>query len=616
MSGKGKLPKGWRMLPLSDVLDVIESGKRPRGGAGSIEEGVPSIGGEHLTDEGEVVFSPQRYVPLEFYAKISKGRIEKADVLIVKDGATTGKVALVKDSFGFEHAAVNEHVFRLRGKESLLLNEYLYYFLRASVAQSQIKLSIQGSAQPGINTSFPSRVSIPFPPLAVQERIVEVLQQADAIQRKRAEGSRILGKLATPLFEKFFGNLATSRWPTRTVGSVLREHPANGKSPSKRMGLSTADVLTLTAVRGGRLNVEQKKNRKFDQPDLSNFYIKNNDAFVVRGNGNINLLGRMGFYSGPDLDVVYPDTMIRLRFDNSIVADEFIAYLWDTEIIRQQIVRKAKTTSGAHKISQADLVSLEFPCPPLAIQMKFPEVVDQYFESLGGNIAAEDSGASLLNSLVSRAFTGELTAEWEAADADWIAERQTFYERLPRLALLTLLLEQRRHTGRKAMILITALMKYTFLVQMEGELRRWLYRFVPYHYGPCAMELYNDLKALQADGLIAVENDADEDKTRITLTDPARAAALLKEEAMKDDVRLAALEKAGEDSETAADPAMSRLLKRRAETLETIRADAATILDSYGNLDHRALLKMVYEKYPTYAKNSRIRKGRKFTSGK
>jgi type I restriction enzyme S subunit len=130
------------------------------------------------------------------------------------------------------------------------------------------------------------------------------------------------------------------------------------------------------------------------------------------------------------------------------------------------------------------------------------------------------------------------------------------------------------------------------------------------------MELYNDLKALQADGLIVVDNDAEEDKTRITLTDPERAASLLEEEAKKDDTRLAALEKAGEETETAADPAMSRLLKRRAETLETLRADAATILDSYGNLDHSALLKTVYEKYPAYAKNSRVGKARKSNSGK
>jgi len=248
--------------------------------------------------------------------------------------------------------------------------------------------------------------------------------------------------------------------------------------------------------------------------------------------------------------------------------------------------------------------------------MKFPEVVDQYFESLGGSIAAEDSGASLLNSLLSRAFTGDLTAEWEAVNAEWIAERQTFYKRLPRLALLSLLVEQRQCAGSDSVMLITALMKYEFLAQMEGELHRKLYRFVPYYYGPCAAELYNDLKALVNEGLITVKNDAEEGKTRIKLTNPARATELLDEEARKDDARFAALEKAGEDTEMAADPAMARLLKRRAETLETLRADTATILDTYGDLDHSALLETIYKKYPAYAKNSSVHKARKSTIGK
>ena len=101
MSKQKKLPKGWRGSTLSDALEVIESGKRPRGGAGVITAGVPSIGAEHLTPEGEVVFCPPRSVPTAFYERMSKGRIEPNDVLIVKDGATTGKTALVTSSFQF-----------------------------------------------------------------------------------------------------------------------------------------------------------------------------------------------------------------------------------------------------------------------------------------------------------------------------------------------------------------------------------------------------------------------------------------------------------------------------------------------------------------------------------
>ncbi|MBW2346089.1 MAG: hypothetical protein JRF53_19265, partial [Deltaproteobacteria bacterium] len=223
---------------------------------------------------------------------------------------------------------------------------------------------------------------------------------------------------------------------------------------------------------------------------------------------------------------------------------------------------------------------------------------------------------SLFSVLLSRAFTGELTEEWEAENAAWITERQAFYERLPCLALLALLLERHERAGHNSETLITALMKYVFLTQMEGSLCRRLYRFVPYHYGPCAMELYGDLEALANDGLIIVENDAEEDKTRIKLTDPDRTAALLEDEAHKDGSSLAAMDQPDEEANAETDPVMPRLLRHRAEILKTLRSDATAILDAYGDLDHKHLLETVYEKYPAYAKKSRLRKTTAKKSGK
>jgi len=127
---------------------------------------------------------------------------------------------------------------------------------------------------------------------------------------------------------------------------------------------------------------------------------------------------------------------------------------------------------------------------------------------------------------------------------------------------------------------VTALMKYAFLLQMEGNGRRRFYHFVPYHYGPFAKELYADLERLQADGLVTVDDDTDEDKTRITLANAAHADAAL------------------------------------ANLPDVLKEDVAAILDSYGNLDHSALLKTVYDKYPAYAKKSRVRNSGKGTSRK
>ena len=131
-----------------------------------------------------------------------------------------------------------------------------------------------------------------------------------------------------------------------------------------------------------------------------------------------------------------------------------------------------------------------------------------------------------LKSLMHDAFTGKLTIEWEKANAEWIAQQVEFPKQLPRLILLPFLRKRANRAGRKAReaaILVTAMMKDAFLLQMEGIGRCWLYQFVPYHYGPFAKDLYADLEKLQEDGLVTVDNDTDEDKTRIVLADSAKA---------------------------------------------------------------------------------------------
>lgn len=39
---------------------------------------------------------------------------------------------------------------------------------------------------------------------------------------------------------------------------------------------------------------------------------------------------------------------------------------------------------------------------------------------------------------------------------------------------------------------------------------------------------------------------------------------------------------------------------------DVLKEEVASILDAYGDLDHKALLKTVYDKYPAYAKKSRV----------
>ncbi len=169
------LPESWCTTSLDRVLTVLESGSRPKGGTKGVTSGVPSVGGEHINREGGFDFKHIRYVPPEFASTMTKGHVRIGDVLVVKDGATTGKVSLVRPTFPYRDAVVNEHVFLCR-PEPFVHPGYVFNFLFSSEGQAAILADFRGAAQGGISRGFANRVQLPVAPLQEQSRIVEAIE--------------------------------------------------------------------------------------------------------------------------------------------------------------------------------------------------------------------------------------------------------------------------------------------------------------------------------------------------------------------------------------------------------------------------------------------------------
>lgn len=148
----GMIPKGWEVKKLVDVLETLEAGNRPKGGAGNLTEGIPSIGAENIIGLGKYDYSKEKYVTEEYFAKMNKGKVNSGDVLLYKDGAQLGRKTMFMNGFPHKKCCINSHVFILRTND-MLTQSYLYFWLDQDwVTQSIINLNAN-SAQPGINQS-------------------------------------------------------------------------------------------------------------------------------------------------------------------------------------------------------------------------------------------------------------------------------------------------------------------------------------------------------------------------------------------------------------------------------------------------------------------------------
>jgi type I restriction enzyme S subunit len=163
------VPEGWKWEKLGNLPCRLETGKRPKGGIdNSLKDGIPSIGAENVIGLGQYNYSSEKFIPLEFYSNLKKGKVKDRDILIYKDGAYIGRTSLFQDDFPHKRAAVNEHVFLLHMTQEKL-QYYVFFTLYQKTYYYEMRKLNKNAAQPGINQKAMKSLNILIP----DEKIIE-----------------------------------------------------------------------------------------------------------------------------------------------------------------------------------------------------------------------------------------------------------------------------------------------------------------------------------------------------------------------------------------------------------------------------------------------------------
>lgn len=145
-------PASLQMVQIANIPHVLETGKRPKGGA--VASGVPSIGAENVKQLGVVNFSSAKFIPKEFAAKMKTGAINGYELLLYKDGGKPGTFiphfSMFGEGFPYQKFFINEHVFKLDFGDKGF-NEFAYFFMQTDYAYHWLASNGGKAAVPGIN---------------------------------------------------------------------------------------------------------------------------------------------------------------------------------------------------------------------------------------------------------------------------------------------------------------------------------------------------------------------------------------------------------------------------------------------------------------------------------
>lgn len=68
--------------------------------------------------------------------------------------------------------------------------------------------------------------------------------------------------------------------------------------------------------------------------------------------------------------VLYPDLLIQVDPDPTLLSVEYLALAWRSHRVRRQVETRLRTSAGIHKINLANLSTVVVPTPPLAEQRR------------------------------------------------------------------------------------------------------------------------------------------------------------------------------------------------------------------------------------------------------
>ena len=192
-----------------------------------------------------------RYITHEKFRDLISVEVKPGDVLITMMG-TIGEVAIVPPRIS--RSIMDSHLLRFRPNLNLCLPQYIKWLISGStMTRSALHGYTHGAIMKCLNSSIIKSLPAPLPPLSEQQRIVEILDQADALRKKCAEADAKAERLLPALFYKMFGDPATNpkEWDRIPLRELLCEKKGSLQSGPFGSHLHNSDFVeggTVLAV--------------------------------------------------------------------------------------------------------------------------------------------------------------------------------------------------------------------------------------------------------------------------------------------------------------------------------------------------------------------------------
>ena len=334
-------------------------------------------------------------------------------------------------------ALLNQRVCRLDVTSQSYIKRFFYRVLPGYI--EAVNLNTSSTTVKHLSSKTLSELLIPLPPLAEQKVIADkldtLLAQVENTKVRLERIPQILKRFRQSVLAAAVSGRLTEEWrehnssqfpyENRKLSEIIHEM-RNGLSPKPNEDGRGHPILRISSVRPFSLDQIDIRHLEVSEKDKERYSLQPDDLLFTRYNGSIEFVGVCARVSQLNHDtLLYPDKLIRVRVDKAQVIPEFLEIFAASLEAREYIYSLVKSTSGQKGISGKDLKLMKVALPTVSEQTEIVHQVDQLFahadriEQQVNNALARVN--NLTQSILAKAFRGELTEQWRKDNPELIS---------------------------------------------------------------------------------------------------------------------------------------------------------------------------------------------------
>jgi type I restriction enzyme S subunit len=286
-----------------------------------------------------------------------------------------------------------------------LTKRYLFHMIWSTQFREYASASFKGAVgQQRASDSVVGDFGIPLPPLAEQRRIADLLDQADALRRKRRAALGLLDELLRSTFLEMFGDPVTNPkgWPAKSLAEVALITTGN-TPPRDESSYYGSQMAWLKSDNLGHLH-------SWPTPAEERLSIEG----VVRGRtatagsilvtciaGSPDSIGKASLLAE---EAAFNQQINALTPGNDLLSE----YLYALIRCGKRLVQQQSTDGMKGLVSKGRLGEVKVPVPPLLNQRRFRAFFNTWDESCRHALSHAEATEFLFQSLLHQAFQGQL----------------------------------------------------------------------------------------------------------------------------------------------------------------------------------------------------------------